>query len=214
MSFDRRKAVYELAVKYDFVIIEDDPYGELRFSGWDIPSIKGLDTEGRVIYVGSFSKILAPGLRVGYVSAAKEIIQKITVCKQTNDVHTNIWSQIICERFFSKINTEKYLEGLKNIYREKCGLMLSEMDKNFSSKVSYTRPEGGLFLWVTLPEDVNMPEFCQKAVKDFKIAVVPGTAFMVSENDFTNSFRLNYSTPSNDDIVKGIQILGKITQTL
>ncbi|GHU56536.1 aminotransferase [Clostridia bacterium] len=213
-SFERRKAVYELAQRYDVIILEDDPYGDLRFNGEDIPSIKSLDTDGRVIYVGSFSKILAPGLRVGYVCANKEIIQKITVCKQTNDVHTNIWAQLICERFFSEINLDKYLSGLRKIYAHKANLMLSQMDKHFSEKVKFTRPDGGLFLWATMPLDIDMLGFCKKAVEEYKIAVVPGTAFMVSEKDKTNSFRLNFSTPSDDDIIKGIEILGKLTQEL
>jgi 2-aminoadipate transaminase len=213
-SAQRRKEVYELARKYDVVIIEDDPYGDLRFGGEDIPSIKSLDTDGRVIYVGSFSKILAPGLRVGYVSANKQIIQKITVCKQTNDVHTNIWAQILCDRFFEKVDNQRYLRGLRKIYAHKANLMLTQMDEHFSDKITWTRPEGGLFLWCTLPENVDMVGFCKKAVEEHKIAVVPGTAFMVSENDKTNSFRLNYSTPADDEIIKGIEILGKLTQEI
>lgn len=212
MSLEKRKGLYQLACKYDAVILEDNPYGDLRFAGEDVPSIKSMDTEGRVIYSGTFSKILAPGLRVGYVSAPKEIIQKIVVCKQVSDVHSTIWSQIVCERFMTECNLDDHFDKLRSIYREKCGLMLDCMDKHFSDKVKYERPEGGLFIWATLPKGSNMTEFCTEAVRDYKIAVVPGTAFMINESDKTDSFRLNFSTPANEQIIKGIEILGNMTK--
>lgn len=212
MSLEKRKGLYQLACKYDAVILEDNPYGDLRFAGEDVPSIKSMDTEGRVIYSGTFSKILAPGLRVGYVSAPKEIIQKIVVCKQVSDVHSTIWSQLVCERFMTECNLDDHFDKLRSIYREKCGLMLDCMDKHFSDKVKYERPEGGLFIWATLPKGSNMTEFCTEAVRDYKIAVVPGTAFMINESDKTDSFRLNFSTPANKQIIKGIEILGNMTK--
>ncbi len=214
MSLEKRKAVYEIARKYDIIIIEDNPYGELRFAGEDVPSIKSLDTDGRVIYVGSFSKILAPGLRVGYVSAPKEIIQKIVVCKQVSDVHTNIWAQAVCERFMETCDLNVHFDSLRAIYKRKCELMLGEMDKHFSKKIKYTKPQGGLFIWATLPEGSDMLGFCKKAVEEYKIAVVPGSAFMISESDKTNSFRLNFSTPTDEQIVKGCEILGRMTREM
>ncbi|MEG0614400.1 MAG: PLP-dependent aminotransferase family protein [Oscillospiraceae bacterium] len=214
MSFEKRKAVFALAQKYNTCILEDNPYGDLRFEGENIPSIKSLDTDGRVIYSGTFSKILAPGLRVGYSSAPKEIIQKIVVCKQVADVHTNIWAQLICEKFLETCDLDEHLEKLRKIYREKCGLMLSEIEKNFSKKIAITKPQGGLFIWGTLPEGSDMLAFCKTAVEKYKIAVVPGTAFMISENDKTNSFRLNFSTPSNEQIVRGCEILGELSRKM
>lgn len=214
MSWEKRKAVYELACKYNFVILEDNPYGELRISGESIPSIKSLDTEGRVIYTGSFSKILAPGLRVGYMSAPKEIISKVVVCKQVSDVHSNIWAQVICERFISRNDMEAHYEMLREIYRDKCNLMFSGMQKHFSDKIKYSKPDGGLFIWATLPDDVDMMDFCSKAVKEFKIAIVPGTAFLINENDKTSSFRLNFSTPTDEQILEGIKTLGKLTKEI
>jgi len=214
MCVEKRKAVIELANKYDFLILEDNPYGDLRFSGEDIPSIKSMDTEGRVIYSGSFSKVLAPGLRVGYVLAPKEIIQKIVVCKQVSDVHSNIWAQAICYEFLTTRNFDEHIKGLKQIYKRKCNLMLENIAKNFSSKISYTKPEGGLFIWCTLPEGSDMMGFCAKAVQEYKIAVVPGNAFMVSESDTTNSFRMNFSTPTDDQIVTGCAMLGKLSKDM
>ena len=214
MSLEKRKAVYELAVKYDFIILEDNPYGDLRFSGTDIPSIKSFDTEGRVIYSRTFSKILAPGLRVGYVSAPSEIISKMIVCKQVADVHSNIWAQQICDRFMETTDMNAHLASLRKIYKAKYELMAAGIKEHFSEKVKVTKPEGGLFIWATLPEDTDMMSFCKKAVEEHKIAVVPGTAFMISENDKTSSFRMNFSTPADEQIVRGCEILGKLTQEL
>lgn len=214
MSLAKRKAVYDLACKYDFIILEDNPYGDLRFAGEAIPSIKSMDTEGRVIYTGTFSKILSPGFRVGYVSAPSEIIQKIVVCKQVSDVHTNIWAQIVCHRFMQSVDLDEHFAKLRSIYKEKCELMCSYIDSGFSKKITYTKPEGGLFIWCTLPEDCDMPAFCTKAVKDYKIAVVPGNAFCIKETDKTSSFRLNFSTPTNQQISEGMEILASMTREM
>lgn len=214
MSLEKRKAVYALAQKYNVCILEDNPYGELRFNGENIPSIKSMDTDGRVIYTGSFSKILAPGLRVGFVSAPKEIVQKIVVAKQVADVHTNILAQMICERFMATRDINSHFASLREIYRKKCALMTDEIEKHFSSKIAYTKPDGGLFLWATLPAGSDMMKFCSTAVAEYKVAVVPGTAFMVNESDETYSFRLNYSTPTDSQIVDGCRILGELSKKM
>lgn len=212
-SYERRKQVYTLAQKYDVMILEDNPYGEIRFDGENIPSVKSLDTDGRVIYCGSFSKVLAPGIRVGFVSAPKEAAQKIVVCKQVSDVHTNILAQMLADEFVNNYNFEEHLEKIRGIYRKKCGLMLDEIDRNFSKKITVTRPQGGLFIWATLPDGCNMTEFCKKAV-EAKVAVVPGNAFTVHEDDPINSFRLNFSTPTDEQLVKGCEILGKMSRDM
>lgn len=214
MSLTKRKAVYELACKYDFIILEDDPYGELRFAGENIPTIKSLDTEGRVIYSSTFSKLISPGFRTGFVSAPAPVIQKIVVCKQVADVHSNIWAQVISHRFMTSINREEHFNKLRGIYREKAELMCSYIDSGFSKKISYIRPEGGLFIWCTLPDNCNMEEFCKKAVRDYKIAIVPGNSFSINENDKSSSFRLNYSTPANEKIRKGMEILASMTREM
>lgn len=214
MSLEKRKGIYALACQYDVMILEDNPYGDLRFEGEDIPSIKSMDEEGRVIYVGSFSKVLSPGLRVGYLMAPAPIVSKVVVAKQCADVHTNIWSQLICEKFVTGYNMTEHLQKLKAIYKHKCHLMLEQMDQHFSEKVTYTRPQGGLFIWASLPEGVDMTAFCKRAVTEYKVAVVPGSAFSIVEGTPTQAFRLNFSTPTDEQIIKGIQCLGKMTQSL
>ncbi|MBP3271746.1 MAG: PLP-dependent aminotransferase family protein [Ruminococcus sp.] len=216
-SWEKRVKIFELCKKYGAVILEDNPYGDLRFAGEDIKSIKTLDTDGSVIYSGTFSKILAPGIRVGYVCAHKDIIQKIVVCKQVADVHSTMWSQMLAYRFLKKYDLDEHLVNLRKVYKHKTELMLSEIEKNFSSKITFTRPQGGLFIWCTLPEGVTtqqMLDFCTVAVRDHKVAIVPGTAFEINDTDETRSFRLNFSTPTDEAIVKGIGILGKLSKEM
>lgn len=214
MSLEKRKGLYALACQYDLIILEDNPYGDLRFSGTPVPSIKSMDTEHRVIYSGTFSKILAPGLRVGYVSAPKEIISKITVCKQVSDVHSNIWAQAVCAKFLERTDMDAYLDELRAVYRRKCCFMADGIRTHFSKRIQWAMPQGGLFLWCTLPDDCDMPAFCKQAVEQYKIAVVPGNAFLVDETEPTTSIRLNFSTPSDEQIQKGIEILGQMTKQI
>jgi len=214
MSLAKRKAVYELACKYDFIILEDDPYGELRFAGENVPSIKSLDTEGRVIYSSTFSKLISPGFRTGYVSAPAPVIQKMVVCKQVSDVHSNIWAQVVAHRFMTTIDREAHFNKLRAIYREKCGLMCGFIESGFSKEISYVRPQGGLFIWCTLPESCDMNAFCTRAVRDYKVAVVPGNSFSIRSDEVSHSFRLNYSTPTNAQIEKGMEILSRMTREM
>ena len=213
-SLEKRKAIYELAKKYGVMILEDNPYGDIRFAGENIPSIKTMDKDGIVIYSSTFSKTLAPGLRVGYVSAPKPVIQKMVVCKQVSDVHTNIMAQMICDEYLKNYDMDAHLEEIRAVYRRKCGLMLDEIDKNFSKKITVTKPEGGLFIWATLPEGSDMMGFCNTAVQKYKVAVVPGTAFLIHETDKTSSFRLNFSTPTDEQLIKGCEILGKLSKEM
>ena len=211
MSLEKRKAVYELCAKRSVLIIEDNPYGELRFSGKSLPSIKSMDTEGIVVYCGSFSKVISPGLRVGFLCAPKEIVTKAVIGKQCTDVHTNILAQMICHEFMTKYDYAAHLKKLPEIYRHKSGLMLSEMKKNMNPQITYVEPEGGLFIWCRLPDGVDMMEFCTNAVKN-KVALVPGTAFNADEDAPSQCFRMNYSTPTDEQIVEGMRILGGLTK--
>lgn len=211
-SLERRKAILELAYKYNVLIVEDNPYGELRFAGIDVPTIKSMDTKGHVIYAGSFSKVLSPGLRVGYMIATKNIIGKATVALQTSTVHTNIWAQMVAYRFVTQVNFEEHLEKLREIYKKKCSLMLNSLKFSMPMSITFTEPEGGLFLWGTLPRG-DMNAFCKAAVTE-KVAVVPGNAFLMNEKGVSYSFRLNYSTPTDEQIEKGVEILAKVAKTM
>ena len=212
-SKEKREKIYALAKKYGVLILEDNPYGELRFSGEDVPTIKSMDEDGIVIYSGSYSKVLSSGMRIGFLVAPKEVMSKVVVAKQVEDVHTNILCQMICESFATSDEYLPHLDKIRALYKRKCALMLDEMDKCFPKSVKYTRPDGGLFLWCTLPEEIELNDFVSKALKE-KVAVVPGTAFNCDTEAPSNAFRLNYSTPSDEQIVRGIQILGELLKKL
>ncbi len=212
MSLEKRRKVYELAQKYNVLILEDNPYGDLRYSGEFLPAIKTLDTDGRVIYAGSFSKVISPGIRVAYVIAPQPIIQKMTVCKQGSDVHTNIWSQMLCYEFLTKYDFEAHLEKLRSIYRVKAKFCMDLLDKYCAPEITYDKIDGGLFIWCRLPDGVDMPAFVRDAI-DHKVCVVPGNAFLTDETEETNGFRINFSTPTDEQLEKGIKALGDLIKS-
>ena len=208
-TYENRLAVYALAKKYGVVILEDNPYGELRFAGEDVPTYKSFDTDGLVIYCSSFSKILSSGMRIGFVNAPAEIIAKMVVAKQVEDVHTNLFAQMLCHRYMAEYDMDAHVAMIRELYRDKAGRMLAALDAEMPQSVAYTRPEGGLFLWCTLPDGRDAAPFVKKFLEN-KVAVVPGSAFMCVENAPSDSFRLNYSMPSDEDIDRGVAILGKV----
>jgi len=209
MSLERRKKLLELAEKYDVIILEDSPYFELRFRGEHIPPIKSLDKNGRVIFSGSYSKILAPGIRIGFACASKEIIAKLTVAKQVSDVHTNLFFQMLAAQYLSENDIEEHIEKICAMYRVKLDKMLECMEKKFTKKVTFTRPEGGLFVMCTMPEGFDGAELANRA-KAAKVTVVPGLAFATDETKITSTFRLNFSLPSLDEIERGIDRLAAV----
>lgn len=211
MSLAKREKLYALAKQYGVMILEDNPYGDLRVSGESIPTIKSMDTDGIVIYAGSFSKILAPGLRVAYCIGPKQLLAKMTVGKQASDVHTACLNQMIVDEWFKKYDVDAHIEKIQKIYKAKLDLMCDCIDKELGDFVEYVRPEGGLFIWCKLPDNVDMLEFVKKAVEK-KVAVVPGNAFLMNDNDSTQYIRLNFSTPSDEGIVNGIKALGEVAK--
>ena len=208
-SLEKRKAIYALAKKYKIIILEDNPYGELRFKGVPIPSIKSLDDEGLVVYAASLSKIIAPGMRVAMMMGHEQIIQKAVVAKQCNDVHTNGWAQSVMANFLSAVNIEEHLKHLQTIYRLKAQSMLNCMELYFHESVSWTNIEGGMFVWVSLPSGIDMLQFVKEAINR-KVAIIPGNAFYTDDQISSNSFRMNFSTPSLEQIEEGVQILGEL----
>lgn len=214
MSYEKRKEVYSLAKKYGVLILEDNPYGEIRFAGENIPNIKSLDNEGLVVYAGSFSKVLSPGMRVGYAIANKQVIAKLTVCKQTSDVHTTALTQMITNEFMNTVDFEKHLQKIREIYRKKANLMMKLMDEEFDGKITYNKVEGGLFIWCKLPKNVDMMDFCTRAIKEKQVALVPGSAFLIDENEECHEFRTNYSTPTEEQLITGMQKLGELVKEI
>lgn len=214
MSLAKRKAVYALAKEYQVVVLEDNPYGDLRFAGDSIPAIKTLDTEGLVVYAGTFSKILSSGTRVGYCAAPAELMQKLVVAKQCTDVHTSMLGQLVCYQFLQQTDLEQHMKGLTTIYADKCTHMLAEMDRCFPPEASHTCPQGGLFVWVTLPDGMDGTEFATRLVRDRKICVVPGTAFAIQEGELKQNIRVNFSMPSKEQITKGIEQIGALMQEM
>lgn len=212
-TLERRKEVLALAKKYGVYVLEDNPYGALRFAGEDVSCYKELDDSKNVIYAGTFSKVLAPGLRVGYLCADAELVSKAVVGMQTSTVHTNIWAQILAYRFVTEVDFNAHLKGLQKIYRGKYQRMADALAANLPDFVQLSKPQGGLFIWATIPEQFDMNKFCVEAVKR-KVAVVPGNAFNADENEVSHSFRLNFSTPTNEQIDQGCEILGKCAKEL
>ena len=210
MSLSKRQKMLELAKKYDCLIMEDNPYGDLRFAGEPVPTIKSLDTEGRVIYVSSMSKILSPGLRVGYIVCRAELCDKIEIMKQVNDVHTPCLTQMIACEFLKRYNIDDYIKRACEVYGRKCRFMLECMDKYFPEGIKWTRPEGGLFILVTCPESIDAAALSIEAVKNYKVAFVPNNNFATDMTAPTSGFRLNYSTMPEDKIEEGIKAIGKM----
>ena len=210
MSLEKRKKTYELAKKYGVLILEDNPYGDLRFAGEMVAPIKSFDEDGIVVYAASLSKIIAPGMRVAVAIGHKILLQKMTVAKQVADVHSNVWAQRVMDRFLRETDMNEHLTRLQAIYRDQATLMLKEMDEHFHPSVKYTRPEGGMFIWVTFPDGVDVNAFIQDAIKQ-KVAVVPGVAFLCDDKAPCQSIRMNFSTPTKENIIKGVRILGELT---
>ena len=210
-SLEKRKAIYEVCKKYGLMILEDNPYGELRFAGEEIPTIKSFDTEGLVIYCSSFSKILSAGMRVGFVVAPEDVAAKMVVAKQSEDVHTNQFFQMLCYKFMTECDLDAHIAMIREVYGRKCRLMLDCLEKELPASVKFTRPEGGLFIWVTLPDGVDAAAFL-KACMAQKLMIVPGATFNCDVTEGSMSFRLNYSTPSDEQIVEGVARLGRVAR--
>ncbi len=206
-SVERRKKLVEIANKYNICIIEDNPYGELRFEGEILPSVKSFDTEGRVIFLGTFSKTFCPGFRIGWTCAEKDVLNKYILIKQGVDLQTSTISQLQLDRFLEKYDLDKHIEKLIEVYRKRRDLMINTMKEAFPKEVKFTEPEGGLFTWAVLPEHINARDLAKKAIEK-KVAFVPGGSFFPN-GGHENTIRLNYSNMDEERIVIGIKRLGE-----
>lgn len=221
LSYARRKRLVELADHYGVPIVEDDPYRQLRYEGNHIPAIAVLDKRGRsdcetcyrgnVIYLSTFSKLLAPGLRVAWVVAAPEVIQKLGQAKQGADLQTATFNQMLVYQVARKGFLDDHIQNLRTLYRERRDAMLSALEKYFPPTVHWTHPQGGLFLWVTLPEEIDSAELLCAALEE-NVAFVPGASFYANGGG-ANTMRLNFSNASPEKIEQGIRQLGMVVKS-
>lgn len=208
MTLERRKQLLEIAKKYDVLILEDNPYFELRYEGEPVATVKSMDTEGRVVYAGSYSKVLSPGMRIGFCMANKDIINRMVVCKQVSDVHTNMYFQMLVSKYLENYDLDAHIKDICALHKIKRDAMLAALDKYVDKRVTFTHPNGGLFIWGELPEGYDSFALCQEITKR-KVACVPGNAFATDESAVCNGFRMNFSMPSLENIEIACQRIGK-----
>lgn len=214
MSLTKRKKMLELAAQYDVLIMEDNPYEEQRFAGEPMDTVKSLDTEGRVLYLGSFSKMLAPGMRVGWACGPATIIGRMTVVKQVNDVHTNLLAQMMIMEYDRRHGLDRHVAEARTVHGEKCRWMLACMDRYLPmEKTAWTRPQGGLYIWCTLKDGGDSAALVKQCAAR-KVAFVPGNAFAVDMDAPNPGFRLNFSAALPEKIEEGIRTLGDVIRSL
>ena len=208
MPLERREELVEIAARRKVFIVEDDPYGELRFEGQDIPPIISLHKEN-VIYLGTFSKTLAPGIRLGWMIAPEVVMDKLVQAKQGCDLHTGTFVQMLAYDIASRGILKRHVQTIRQCYRERRDVMLEALEEHFPEQVSWTRPQGGLFLWARCPEGVDTTLLLEKALEE-KVAFVPGFAFYPGGERGRNAMRLNFSCMAPDRIREGIKRLGRV----
>ena len=211
-SAETRDQVYEMLKDRDIVMIEDDPYGELRFEGQHLPYI-GAGRLPNNLLMGSFSKIVTPGMRIGFlITENTELLRYISIAKEASDLHTNVFSQYLLWDYLTHNDLDAHIAKITDLYQNQAQAMIQAMEKYFPDTVQYTRPHGGMFLWVTLPEGISAMSLFQKAL-DKKVAFVPGDPFYVDEKG-VNTMRLNYTNADSETIEEGIRRLGELMQEL
>lgn len=208
LSIEKRREIARITAKYGVIVLEDDPYSRIRFSGESLPPIKSFDMRGNVIYMTSFSKTVAPGIRVGLVAADENIIRKLAVGKQASDVHTSNLSQAIVDRYLREDYLEENLKKVRPIYKEKKDFMIECIEKYFPMSIKHTDPDGGLFIWCELPEGVDTSALLPEAIKK-NVAYVAGRDFF-ADGSGSNTLRLNYSNATREQIERGIKALGEL----
>ena len=205
-SKENREKVFEIIKDEDMLLIQDDPYGELRFEGERIPYI-GLNQTDKNIYLGSFSKIVTPGMRLGYAIASKEIIKILETAKQASDLHSNIFGQYLIADYLENNDLDRHIEKIKKLYKSQADSMTNAMEKYFPSEIKFTYPKGGMFTWVTFPENQSSLKLFDKAIAK-NVAFVPGDPFYVGINN-VNTLRLNYTNADSKTIEEGIKRLSE-----
>ena len=206
MTEERRKQLAELAEKYDVYVLEDNPYGEIRFAGQHVPAVKSFDKSGHVLYMSTFSKTLAPGFRLGWLVADEDVVNKLTVLKQSAALHTDNLAQFAVAQFFADNDVDAHVKEISDLYGKRKDLMLEGIKKYFPEGVKYTNPEGGMFLWVEVPGVDDTVELFKECL-EHDVAFVPGDPFFAGKAQ-PCAFRLNYSNMKEDQIEVGLKRLG------
>jgi len=209
LAVERRRELVELSHRYGFLIIEDDPYGRVRFDGKEKPSLRSMDEN--VVHLGTFSKIFAPGMRLGWVVAPKAILEKLIFAKQAANLCTSSFSQRVTEEYLSVFDWRKNVDVLIDLYRERRNTMISALEEFFPEGAVWTHPNGGLFIWATLPDDLDSGEMLAEAIREAKVAYVPGRAFYANPGK-NSSMRLNFSYCPPETIHEGIKRLGSVAK--
>ena len=208
MSLERRRKLLQLAYKFEVPIVEDSPYRDLRFAGQTVPAVFSLDKDRQVIVLGTFSKLLCPGLRLAWIMAPAEWMDKMVVAKQSMDLCSSTYTQLMVAEFMKRGLLPKQIERIRRLYSKKREVMLEALRKYMPEGVEWTEPEGGLFLWVKLPKKMNTSALFPKAVEN-KVIYVVGSAFHC-DGKGQNTMRLNFSYPSEEQISKGIERLARM----
>lgn len=211
MPLERRKDIYAVAQRYGLLIYEDDPYGDIRFRGEDVPAFKSFDVDDRVIFAGSYSKTLTPGVRVGYLYGPEQYIHSMLLVKNVMDGQIPLLNQLIVADTLKSIDYEEHIQALCRDYEKRCDAMIDALTRYGSSKIQFTRPEGGMFLWVTLPDDVSILEFYE-ALFAHHVGAVRGDAFSADPTQPGHSFRLNYTSGSLETVVEGAKRFAHVTK--
>ncbi len=210
-SDKKRRKLVQLADENDFLVVEDDPYHQLRYSGDNIPPIYSIDDQDRTIYVGTLSKLLAPGLRVGWIVARREFIDKLQLAKQPVDLCTNVFSQHLAYRYLKEDIIDRQIEKIKGLYKDKRDHMLDALREFLPEGVDWTSPEGGMFIWLSLPEIIDTEEMFQEALDD-GVAYVPGAVFY-GNSPKKNTMRLNFTFVEEEEITEGVRRLGRLIES-
>ena len=207
-SVNRRRALVEIATRHGVTVIEDSPYAELCFDGEPYPAVATYDAHGLVVRLGTFSKLLSPGMRLGWVVGDSDLLRKYVLAKQGADLHTSSLSQLLAARFITDHDFEGHIERIRKVYGSRCRAMIAAMKEHFPDDIRFTRPAGGLFLWVELPEGISSREVLELSLEE-NVAFVPGGAFYAN-GGHENTMRLNFSAMPEDRITEGIRRLGRV----
>ena len=211
-SIERRQKLVEAAMKYNVIVIEDNPYGELRFEGEAVPSVKSFDKTGCVLCLGTFSKIFCPGYRIGWIAGDKAIIEKYGLVKQGADLQCNTLAQMEIAKYLELYNIDEHIEKIREVYRKRRNVMIKTMEESFPEDVTYTRPNGGLFAWVELPKHMNARDIFELCLKK-NVAFVPGGSFFPNGGK-ENTLRINFSNMPEERIVEGIKRIAEVINNI